>query len=198
MPPSLLTAAPPTRTDGWNRWHWRAIPCRELPELEAWSAQPLIRAALLREATADADAFVARAAALLTQYLLQQPLSLDSAPGPLSRLLAYGYTHEQIARAFVIAWLTDDPLLHLPRRHPVEVRWLAHGIPWLAAMATVSLLTLFELETHPDTVVALFFLSSFLAVPLLLLGWGYGRAWRWLLRRLVRAASAPSVSERRP
>lgn len=154
----------------------RAVPCRDLPELDAWRAQRFIKDALLQE-TGGGAAFVARAAETLSQTLLAHPRD-----GTFLRLLKQGYTHEQVAHAFAEAWLRDEDHFHLPRRRPADSRWVRQGPPWLAALATILLVVIVEIQRHHETVMTLFFTSSFLIIPLLALAWVYGVIWRAGLR----------------
>ena len=161
-----------------------SVPCRDLPELQAWRENALWRDALLQE-TGGGAVFVERATQTLKQTLLSQPPSSDITPSRLSRLLQKGYTHEQVARAFAVAWLLGTDNFYLPRFRWVDSVWVTHGIPILASLVTVTAIALALVVIDPDFIVGIYFLASFLAIPALGLVWLYGRVWRVLLRLLA-------------
>ena len=159
----------------------RAVACRDLPELNVWRDQPYVKETLLRE-TGGGDAFVALATQTLRQSLLPfRPSPPGVKANRLSRLLARGYTMGQIARAFAEAWLHDDETFYLPRLRLVDSNWVRHGIPILAGLATVGVFAFHWSHPYPNIFAALIFLSSFLAIPAVLVISVYGWLWRALL-----------------
>ncbi|CAK0756868.1 putative SapC family protein [Gammaproteobacteria bacterium] len=158
----------------------RAVLCRDLPELNVWRDQFYLKDALLQE-TGGGEAFVARATQTLYQALLSLRTDTLVESSQLSHLLTQGYTNEQIARAFAKAWLQNNETLYLPRFRWIDAGWMIHGIPVLLSVVTVTLMFFFASHQYPKIVATFVWLTSFLAIPALLLTLVYSWVWRGVL-----------------
>ena len=169
-----------------------ALPCRELPELDAWRTQPGIKEKLMRD-SGGGERFI-----YFATDALKHACELGSVHGKLSRLLGQGYAYDQIIQAFAEAWLEDRDVFYLPWRRLVDLWWVRHGVPWLAALISVALVVLYEILSHPDMLLTFAYLMSFLTIPFLALGLLYGMGWKFMLNRLAGPVAVQRASSFSP
>lgn len=177
-----------------KQWGWKAVCCRDLPEYEKWCQQVSLKESLLCE-TGGGEAFVDEGQKIFFQFMQNRKASSNVISGRLSSLLNQGYAPEEIARAFAIAWLTEQQIMYLPARPFSENKWLALWLPWFMALLTTLTAVTMGLWAYRDGLAVFVFWSAFLAIPFVFLGWlyslGFGFFLRWLDRFMARERVHP-------
>lgn len=162
------------------------VPLRALPELTPWLEQEALKRQLLAKGEA---AFVELAAPTLKRSILTVRAQRGDGGERtmLKQLLRRGFTHDEIARAFAIAWRDDADYLQLPRHPLTESALLRYGIPLLVLGALLVAAALATFGTHPRWLGPFIYLAPLLMLAVAPVLWLLVRAWQWALRRADRA-----------
>lgn len=156
----------------------------DIPELAAWQSQPDLLGLHLEEANGDLDRFIQQAVPVVAQQLPSKHREhLDSSDG-LHLLQRKGYSNEEIAEAFLYAWLAGEDRLCLPDRgwNLIQYPWVRIGVPVGLISLTAVAATEVWIHYNPRAAGMIFYGYALLAIPGVPIGWVYYKLWNGLLK----------------